>query len=170
MFCLQWQLTCELLILLATFNICGLTILAWTYISAATIISQVIKYYIAVYIYWSNYTARWVTGCGMGLGHFGDAVSATLFWWRCFGDGMFQRWWSQMFHTKKVCFWNTSMVMTTKDVCLISIFVVMVRVGVVSFLPEVWKSLLLTWSCVKGNMACDISFCWHEAFVSLHKS
>jgi len=24
-----------------------------------------------------------------------------------FGDGTCRRWWSQMFYTKKVCFWNT---------------------------------------------------------------
>jgi len=40
----------------------------------------------------------------VGLVQFGDAVSATSVRQRRFGDGTFQRWWSQMFYTKKVCF------------------------------------------------------------------
>jgi len=45
-----------------------------------------------------------------GLGHFGDAVSVAPIRRRCFGDGTFRRWLSQMSYTKKVCFWNTSLV------------------------------------------------------------
>ena len=93
-------------------------------------------------------------------------ISAMPFRRRCFGDGTFRRWWSQMFYTKKVCFWNTSMVRLVKDVCLISVFVVILRSSVVSLPPEVWNSLVRPWPCVEGKMACDASFCWHEAFVS----
>jgi len=32
--------------------------------------------------------------------------------------------------------------LTTKDVCLISVFVVILRAGVVSLPPEVWKNLV----------------------------
>jgi len=34
------------------------------------------------------------------------------------------------------------MVVATKDVCLISVFVVILMAGVVSLPPEVWKSLV----------------------------
>jgi len=38
--------------------------------------------------------------------------------------------------------------------------VVILRAGVVSLPPVVWKSLVWPWPCVEGNMACDVSFCW----------
>ena len=84
-------------------------------------------------------------------GRFGDAVSRM----GRFGDRTFRRWWSQMFHTEKVCFWNTSVVVTTKDVRFIRVFVAFLRASVVSLPPEVWKGLVRPWWCLEGNIACD---------------
>ena len=68
-----------------------------------------------------------------------------------------------MFYTKKSVIlkytWNVFEIfngLTTKDVCLISVFVVILRTSVVSLPPEVWKSSVRPWPCVDGNMACDV--------------
>ena len=66
------------------------------------------------------------------LGHFGDVISAT----GPFGEGG-----RRCFIRKKFCFENTSMVVTTKDVCWINVFVIL-RASVVSLPPVGWKSLV----------------------------
>jgi len=47
-----------------------------------------------------------------------------------FSDETFRRCWSQVFHTKEVYFWNPSNVRLWKDVCLISVYVVILRARV----------------------------------------
>jgi len=49
---------------------------------------------------------------------------------RCrFGNGTFRRWWLQMYYAKNMCVFEIPWRLTTKDVCFISVFVVILVVN-----------------------------------------
>ena len=94
------------------------------------------------------------------------AVSATS----RFGDGTFRRWWSQMYYVKKMCAFEILWRLDYKR-CLLHKCVCCHPDGQCSF-PSVRileELIVRPWSCVEGNMACDVYFCWHESFVNLNK-
>jgi len=79
-----------------------------------------------------------------------------------------------MFYVKKCVFskYFEGYTTSTKDVCFISVFVVIrMASGLCSFpsvrILEELNATVTT--CVKKYRACDVYFCWHEAFVSYTK-